>query len=132
MNSRVIINIFSLICLCAAMPSRLVLRRQVVQPTWLMRPDLLPKGPVAPVRVTAQNLQEAAAIRSSIQKAVNEGSYVVAANPQQYLIALAQLGYNQGDLGSSAPMPLPLPTMPMFPAFKMPNTTWWQPRVFFA
>jgi len=86
MNGCVIFNIFSLLCfcLCAALPpSRLVVRRQVVQPTWLMRPDLLPKGPVAPVRVTAQNLQEAAALRESIQKAVNEGSYVVATNPQQ-------------------------------------------------
>ncbi|KAM8719892.1 hypothetical protein ACLKA7_006018 [Drosophila subpalustris] len=135
MNGRnIIINVCSLLCLCAvvslskSMPSLpLRPRRQVVQPTWLMRPDLLPKGPVAPVQVNPQNLQEAAAIRGSIQKAVNENSYVVATNPQQYLVALAQLGYKNAELGQSAPMPPPLPTLPMFPGFKMPNATWWQP-----
>ncbi|XP_034477862.1 uncharacterized protein LOC117784271 [Drosophila innubila] len=132
MNGRVIINICNLLGLCAVVAGGSVVRRQVVQPTWLMRPDLLPKGPVVPVQVTAQNLQEAAALRSSIQKAVNENSYVVATNPEQYQIALAQLGYNNREIGASAPMPMPppLPTIPMFPAFRLPNATWWQPRLF--
>lgn len=37
----------------------------------------------APVKVTPLNLMETAAIRAQIQKAVNDGTYVVAASPQQ-------------------------------------------------
>ncbi|KRF99595.1 uncharacterized protein Dwil_GK27485 [Drosophila willistoni] len=58
-------------------------RRQVVAPDWLRGPVLPVNSQSAVVRVTPQNLQETAAIRASIQKAINEGSYVVATDPQQ-------------------------------------------------
>ncbi|ALC49672.1 CG17169, partial [Drosophila busckii] len=54
---------------------------QVVQPTWLMRPDQLPNAQAAEVRVTPEKLKQAADIRASIQKAVNDGTYVVASSP---------------------------------------------------
>ncbi|XP_060663775.1 uncharacterized protein LOC132796573 [Drosophila nasuta] len=135
----IIITIFFFVYFgsCNPLPARPMLqRRQVVQPTWLLHPSQLATGQAALVRVTPQNLKEAAAIRSSIQKAVKDGSYVVAADPKQYQIALSQLGYNTGMLGASPGMPMfppipAFPAMPMMPAFTMPNASWWQqPRLF--
>ncbi|XP_032296745.1 uncharacterized protein [Drosophila virilis] len=97
-------------------------RRQVVQPLWLMRPDLLPSSQAARVSVTPQKLQETADIRASIQKAVNEGTYVVAASPQQFLSALGQVNSPGAAVNPFA--------MPVLPAFTLPNATWWRPCMF--
>lgn len=56
---------------------------QVVAPTWLQQNSRRPTVQAPPVKVTPLNLMETAAIRSQIQKAVNDGTYVVAASPQQ-------------------------------------------------
>lgn len=56
---------------------------QVVAPTWLQQHSRRPTVQAAPVKVTPLNLMETAAIRAQIQKAVNDGTYVVAASPQQ-------------------------------------------------
>ncbi|XP_032593781.1 uncharacterized protein LOC116805540 [Drosophila grimshawi] len=130
MSKRSTIHISVCICICmrcfswvaaegAASASRP--SRQVVQPTWLTRPDLVPSSQAAKVSVTSQNLQEAANIRATIQKAVDEGNYVVASSPQQFLVALSQMS-NAGFLG--APMTLPI--------FTLPNANWWRPQGLFG
>lgn len=67
-------------------------RRQVVQPTWLQRhgPQATPQD--VQVRVTSLNLKETALIRANIQQAVNDGTYVVASNPQQVSAAANPYG----------------------------------------
>lgn len=70
-------------CLVAVVCGAPQVRRQVITPTWLMGPSL-PNSKAAPkVQVTQQNLREVAALRAQIQKAVDEGTYVVAAPPPQ-------------------------------------------------
>ncbi|KAH8338178.1 hypothetical protein KR059_011185 [Drosophila kikkawai] len=108
--------IFSLFALAA--PQVLLRRRQVVTPTWLMGPSRPNSKAGAPkVQVTQQNLREVAAWRAVIQKAVDEGTYVVAAPPPQEFIA---------SLGGSFPSPLPQFWAPApIPAF---NFTYIWPR----
>ncbi|XP_034140218.1 uncharacterized protein LOC117591190 isoform X2 [Drosophila guanche] len=97
------------------------LRRQIVAPTWLRDPIRLPALQASKVVVTPQNLQETAAIRAAIQKAVAEDTYVVAARPPPELLT---------SLGSGSMMPMLLlapatlnqtwnPTLPMLGMFNL-------------
>ncbi|XP_004524902.1 uncharacterized protein LOC101454797 isoform X1 [Ceratitis capitata] len=52
-------------------------QRQVVQPTWLVDKRRPATPSEANVRITAQNLQEAAELREEIRKAVEEGRFAV-------------------------------------------------------
>ncbi|KAH8289626.1 hypothetical protein KR054_008305 [Drosophila jambulina] len=108
---------FLIFCLAACTCAQVMRRRQVITPTWLMGPSM-PSSKAAPkVQVTQQNLRETAAWRATIQKAVDEGTYVVAAPPPPEVIA---------NLGGSFP-----PTLPQFwtplPAPAM-NFTYLWPR----
>ncbi|XP_017871518.1 PREDICTED: uncharacterized protein LOC108619446 isoform X2 [Drosophila arizonae] len=120
MRARAIIIIFSICCGCCCSDRSLVsaarLRRQVVQPVWLMRPDLLPSAQAAKVNVTPQKLEEVAALRATIQKAVNDGTYVVAASPQQFI---SSLGQPTNPLAAGAQFPMPV--LPAFPTWLRPG-----------
>ncbi|XP_037935535.1 uncharacterized protein LOC119669626 [Teleopsis dalmanni] len=52
-------------------------KRQVVQPTWLTNFDNTNRLLDEKVKITEKSLKEAAAIRQTIQEAVNEGKYAV-------------------------------------------------------
>ncbi|XP_034140217.1 uncharacterized protein LOC117591190 isoform X1 [Drosophila guanche] len=103
------------------------LRRQIVAPTWLRDPIRLPALQASKVVVTPQNLQETAAIRAAIQKAVAEDTYVVAARPPPSLFPRQEL---LTSLGSGSMMPMLLlapatlnqtwnPTLPMLGMFNL-------------
>ncbi|TDG43320.1 hypothetical protein AWZ03_010255 [Drosophila navojoa] len=109
MRARTIIIIFTICCSSCCSDQSLVsaarLRRQVVQPVWLMRPDLLPSAQAAKVNVTPQKIEEVAALRATIQKAINDGTYVVDASPQQFISSLGQ-ATNPLAAGGQLPMPV--------------------------
>lgn len=81
MNKPHLLGLF-LLCLITATAGD-VQRRQVVAPLWLQQHGPLARTQNAQVRVTPLNLKETALIRANIQRAVNDGTYVVAASPQQ-------------------------------------------------
>ncbi|XP_023168966.1 uncharacterized protein LOC111598137 [Drosophila hydei] len=114
MRARAFIIILSIWCCCSG-ASATRLRRQVVQPQWLMRPDLLPSAQATKVKVTPQNLQEVAALRAAILRAVNDGTYAVDASSKQFVP-----GVSQTSKPRATAAPLKRPVQPAFPS-------WWQP-----
>ncbi|XP_034662506.1 uncharacterized protein LOC117897630 isoform X2 [Drosophila subobscura] len=90
------------------------LRRQIVAPTWLRDPVRLPALQASKVVVTPQNLRETAAIRATIQKAVAEDTYVVAARPPPELLTSLGSG-SMWPMLSLAPATLPQPWNPTLP-----------------
>ncbi|XP_002133876.2 uncharacterized protein [Drosophila pseudoobscura] len=91
------------------------LRRQVIAPTWLRDPFVLPALNASKVVVTPQNLRETAAIRTTIQKAVAEDTYVVAASPPPEL---------QTPVGSIWPMPVPFAPTPLSQPWNLALPIW--------
>ncbi|XP_022219802.2 uncharacterized protein LOC111072332 [Drosophila obscura] len=103
----------SILLIGLAVAAAFRLRRQVIAPTWLRDPVRQTALQVSKVVVTPQNLRETAAIRTTIQKAVQEDTYVVAARPPLEL---------RTSLGSGSIWPMPVSFSPT-PFFQPWNLT---------
>ncbi|XP_017062282.1 uncharacterized protein LOC108102129 [Drosophila ficusphila] len=91
-------------------------RRQIVTPTHLMGPPAPPNSQ-SKVVVTPQKLKEVSHIRTAIQKAVDEDTYVVAAPPPQAF--LTSLGGNSWPV-----VPISLPPLWPAPAINLLPIAW--------